>query len=415
MTYTLPNNINFGYLKKIYGGHSDSTPHDAMNLNHVYNAYYQYRGGLLKTQIQQAMKYTCADEMFVYESEYMNLIAELERRYYIIREVEWEFKMLDYCNVNNITLEDAKYRWLAKRTHGKFFSEYAWDTFLSKRTFPLSRVTFEQLQIFLCSIPSYKDHPKKVKKVDPIVVQVEEHIPVPEIKEDIKEKILPPPNGESDYQKSLREKLQLAIESTNESEIQKCVKDCLESGISKNDQQIEEANLLLKQFDLAKKLRSGIDQKSIKILEDAIDKVRHYGLENNMSKLMEEAINVLMQLRRLERIRAEILKLTQPTVAEIKSYNKPPEAVHQIMIATFTLLGHSVQETKIWKTVQALISKTGKMGLKRRCLGCEPDKLLEKNAIAAKKIIIKYDLDEIRDVSAGTATFYLWVNYQLFF
>ena len=52
------------------------------------------------------------------------------------------------------------------------------------------------------------------------------------------------------------------------------------------------------------------------------------------------------QLRRLERIRAEILELKQSTVAEIRSYQKPPPIVHTVMTGTFLLLGNSEKETK---------------------------------------------------------------------
>ena len=54
-----------------------------------------------------------------------------------------------------------------------------------------------------------------------------------------------------------------------------------------------------------------------------------------------------MQLRRLERIRAEILELKQSTVAEIRSYQKPPLVVHQVMTGTFVLLGHKAKEMKV--------------------------------------------------------------------
>ena len=56
---------------------------------------------------------------------------------------------------------------------------------------------------------------------------------------------------------------------------------------------------------------------------------------------------MLLQLRRLERIRAEILELKQSTVAEIRSYQKPPPIVHTVMTATFLLLGHPEKETKV--------------------------------------------------------------------
>lgn len=59
--------------------------------------------------------------------------------------------------------------------------------------------------------------------------------------------------------------------------------------------------------------------------------------------------------------------------------------------------------------MQALVGKTGKEGLKRRCLGFEPLMVNPAAAARIKTLLGAYELDEIRDVSAGAATFYLWV------
>ena len=64
-----------------------------------------------------------------------------------------------------------------------------------------------------------------------------------------------------------------------------------------------------------------------------------------------------------------------------------------------------------WKTVQALVGKTGKEGLKRRCLECKPEKLKESEAKRAQHLLSAFALDDVRDVSAGAATFYLWVRF----
>ena len=62
--------------------------------------------------------------------------------------------------------------------------------------------------------------------------------------------------------------------------------------------------------------------------------------------LLDVTYGFCFQLRRLERIRAEILELKQSTVAEIRSYQKPPAIVHTVMTGTFLLLGNSERETK---------------------------------------------------------------------
>ena len=58
------------------------------------------------------------------------------------------------------------------------------------------------------------------------------------------------------------------------------------------------------------------------------------------------------------------------------------------------------------------MGKTGKDGLKRRCLEYDPQTLADKMDIAgkAKAKMAAFELDDVRDVSAGAATFYLWVS-----
>ena len=90
--------------------------------------------------------------------------------------------------------------------------------------------------------------------------------------------------------------------------------------------------------------------RQLKELEDAMTNVKKNGFEPDLQADMLEANDLLLRLRRLERIRAEILELKQSTVAEIRSYSNPPAIVHSVMIATFLILGHAESETKVRAT-----------------------------------------------------------------
>ena len=63
-----------------------------------------------------------------------------------------------------------------------------------------------------------------------------------------------------------------------------------------------------------------------------------------------------------------------------------------------------------WKEVQALVGKTGKESLKRRCLELDASTLQDTIARRAQKLLGKLELDEVRDISAGAATFFVWVS-----
>lgn len=68
-----------------------------------------------------------------------------------------------------------------------------------------------------------------------------------------------------------------------------------------------------------------------------------------------------------------------------------------------------------WRTCQALLNKTGKEGVMRRIGKFQPKDGNAKTAAQAKSILEPYSREQIRDVSAGAATFYLWVCIQSFF
>ena len=88
-------------------------------------------------------------------------------------------------------------------------------------------------------------------------------------------------------------------------------------------------------------------KREIEEIENAIETVKRYGFELQLAKEISKANQLLVRLRRLERIQHEILELKQSTVAEIRSYQSPPLAVHTVMIVTFLLLGYKETETKV--------------------------------------------------------------------
>lgn len=60
--------------------------------------------------------------------------------------------------------------------------------------------------------------------------------------------------------------------------------------------------------------------------------------------------------------------------------------------------------------MQALIGKTGKEGLKRRVMEADPNKVSPETAKKVKGILSAFDLEQVRDVSAGAAVFFAWVS-----
>ena len=63
-----------------------------------------------------------------------------------------------------------------------------------------------------------------------------------------------------------------------------------------------------------------------------------------------------------------------------------------------------------WNQIVVQIGKTGRSSLKQRVSAFDVDRLPIAVAARVKDILSKLNLDEVRDVSSGAATFYVWVG-----
>ena len=64
-----------------------------------------------------------------------------------------------------------------------------------------------------------------------------------------------------------------------------------------------------------------------------------------------------------------------------------------------------------WKYIQALLGRTGKEGLKRQCTTLDATTIVQTATnLADKKYLSKHDLETVTDISAGAATFFVWVS-----
>nr|KAG5713950.1 hypothetical protein BaRGS_020278 [Batillaria attramentaria] len=439
----------------------------------------------------------------------------MDRRYFLLQDLRWEFSLLDRQNMDAISVEQA--RWLIQAVHGKHFSRQKWERFLKSRAVPGSSIGFAEIEVMLCDIPSRtelkdeedlqrqeeeekqrrrkefeialekeqerirkeKEEQRKRKNKDKdeedeerrkrrekeeedrlrkereeeeerrrrlaeeeqrkreekeeMYKNVEKHKEdaeraEKETDEELKklrkqkdgadEKKAELEDKEKDLSKALRDhrhrriryQLKAAVKSRDKFQLEYSITEFKEAKLSDDDMDLEKAQRLLRQFNAKEGLHKAMSKREIQELERAMTFVRTHGFEIELAHEMTKAHHLLGRLRRLERIRHEILELKQSTVAEIRSYTNPPPIVHTVMTAVFLLLGHQEKETRDWKAVQALVGKTGKESLKRRCLELKADKLPLNIVNRSKTLLGKFELDEVRDISAGAATFYVWAT-----
>ncbi|XP_072016669.1 uncharacterized protein [Amphiura filiformis] len=206
----------------------------------------------------------------------------------------------------------------------------------------------------------------------------------------------------------IRKELKVAIKKKDRDLLAKSVSEFKKAKLADTEGDLAKAEHLLKRFKAKENLVAAMEKRKLEDLEKAIDFVKKNGFEAAMPEEMVKANKMLLSLKRLKRLKDEILNLKQSTVAEIRSYSKPPKAVHRVMIGTYLLLGNKEKTLQDWKGMQALIGKTGKEGLKRRVLECDPNKVPVAAASRTKVLLQEFDLEEIRDVSAGAAVFFAW-------
>lgn len=96
-------------------------------------------------------------------------------------------------------------------------------------------------------------------------------------------------------------------------------------------------------------LLAAIKCRSLDKLEKALQSVRActptFGVD--MGDNVSKGEKLLVHLKRLRRLRAAVLEMDSQTIAELRSYTKPPLAVHGVMVATYILLGVKEKELQV--------------------------------------------------------------------
>jgi hypothetical protein len=80
------------------------------------------------------------------------------------------------------------------------------------------------------------------------------------------------------------------------------------------------------------------------------------------------------------------------------------------LFAMLILNLHKFQE---WKNIQIALGKLGKEAIKRKIQELKVDEIPVDVALGARDLIRDFTLDQVRMVSAGGATFFVWVSPYL--
>lgn len=108
-------------------------------------------GGISLPQVEASIEAVCAAETCDRQELY-DVLNEMDRRYFLVRDLQWEFSMLDRENKGAISEREA--RFLFQAVHDDFFSHRRWLKFLRSRAAPGSGISFAEIEVPLCDMPT---------------------------------------------------------------------------------------------------------------------------------------------------------------------------------------------------------------------------------------------------------------------
>ncbi|XP_052760549.1 lim and transglutaminase domain protein ltd-1-like isoform X2 [Mya arenaria] len=212
------------------------------------------------------------------------------------------------------------------------------------------------------------------------------------------------------YADILRRRLRMSIEESNPIELKNVISEMRGLKIASMEQDIMHGEEECIFINIKRDLLIAIRDKDSKKLKSAVKKVKAAKLEERLQYEVNLAKSLIERLKKLQKLLHAILALDQSTIMEIRGYSSPPPIVHTVMMATLLLLGHWHEDTKAWKNIQTLLLKTGKESIKRHIQDFRLECCPLEAAMGAKDYLRDYSIDQVRLVSAGCATFYVWVK-----
>lgn len=108
-------------------------------------------GGISLPQVKASISEVCATDTCD-KDELCDVLNEMDRRYFLVRDLRWEFAMLDRERKGTISERSA--RFLFQAVHDDFFSQKRFVKFLRSRAAPGTEISFAEIEVPLCNIPT---------------------------------------------------------------------------------------------------------------------------------------------------------------------------------------------------------------------------------------------------------------------
>ncbi|XP_046547641.1 lim and transglutaminase domain protein ltd-1-like, partial [Haliotis rubra] len=155
-------------------------------------------------------------------------------------------------------------------------------------------------------------------------------------------------------------------------------------------------------------LKKAIENRRLSEINKLLEETGVHSPDPKLTELKEKAETVRTVIKRMNKYLHEVMAVNQGTIAEIHSYSHPKPIVHDVMRATFLLLGERGAQLRKWHYIQQLMRRTSKDGLIVRIQEFDVSSISWELAEYVKLILDGRDPDEVRLTSTGAGAFYIW-------
>ena len=94
-------------------------------------------------------------------------------------------------------------------------------------------------------------------------------------------------------------------------------------------------------------MRDAIRRRHIGVLDKTIAEAQSSEFAGQLSSQIEAAEKLRDHLKELNQYSHDVLEMEQATISELRSYQRPPSCVHDVMAATYMLLGEEEERLSV--------------------------------------------------------------------
>ncbi|XP_071100654.1 uncharacterized protein [Haliotis cracherodii] len=214
------------------------------------------------------------------------------------------------------------------------------------------------------------------------------------------------------YKRRVREKLKTSTGGGDIEDLEKMIA-LFERSRLEDCGDLTRAKERLRYLKLKRDLRDSMRRRHVGVLNRTIADVQASPYAYQLHNQLEKAEKLRDHLKELNTYNHDILQMEQTTISELRSYQRPPTSVHDVMAATYMLLGHDEDRLTEWSDIQCQMGRLGKDSLVRQVETFDTNDVDDQTAGRVKEILGYHDLDQVRAASNGAASFHVWSSQMV--